>query len=142
MIGELLFQITRQEARSAPVMQRFWTRGTNAVANVQVIASLPSVPMDKVFLITSLNVLLIAGAAQTVSTWQVYPNVPGLIFDDSGTLAAVQRQAFRWIGAPVATLMPGENLQVEGNFNAGAAVNTSQIFAQGYLIPKGTLQLR
>jgi len=144
MIGEFLYQLTRKDAATQPVLQRRIDNSRTAQAIAAVVVDGPVIPADKWGILTGASVDCVSGAAQTVSDFDLFivdsaGNEQMTIFKQYRT--AIANAAFEVVGTYV-WLAPGERLRARGFFNAGAAVNTVNLDAHFILIPPGTLQLR
>jgi trimethylamine:corrinoid methyltransferase-like protein len=117
--------------------------GTQAVANVTLNSSV--VGADLVRIVHTLTFTTTPGAAQTLNYWQA------LLQDASTTVIAVVagQPNFAHAAAALETLtvsglelvmMQGDLLNLQANFNAGAAGNTASLHIQGWEFPRGNLQ--
>jgi hypothetical protein len=142
MIGEFLYQLTAKDAITQPVIQRRFNRARVSAAATVVNVDLLPVPGEYVEVVTHINISCAAGAAQTLTRalcvvrdpqgndiFNVFLAQSGIQFDDRGMKVEL-------------VLFPGELLRVTGVFNAGANANAVIGNAHGYILPKGSLQLR
>lgn len=145
MLADFLYSLLPQEAASQAVLQRVattpaQTRRTAAATQIQLNMQ---VPRDKAFWITWLSCRLAAGVAQlaqslTVSIVDEGGNLIDQLFtQDFTTQNAVQATAIREV-----LLMPLETLRINSTFDAGAANNVLITGLHGFLIPRGSLQMR
>lgn len=146
MIGELLYGLSAMEERSAPVIQRQNLFASASLANTSVVVATVGVPPDKYYVLMSCIGSGIAGAAQNCTnlTVTIQPEAGG---NPSSVIAAIgtsvqQRNVVQARLGGGILLSPGEVLTVSGTFDAGAAANSVNLHAQGFLIPKGNLQIR
>lgn len=145
MIGDLLYQLSLMEERSAPVLQRLSFRVSQTQSAVTVNANSPNIPADKAFLLLSAAALITAGAGQTVSFMtityldQQFVNSTRLSIKTPAAPQAVD--SIQLSVAPV-LLMPNELVSCSATFNAAANPNNVTLDVSGILLPKGNLQLR
>lgn len=146
MLADGLFRPSERDlvtVDAAPRRLAFFSQ--SLIASASIIINSPVVPGDEVWQITGVGLELTPGAAQTalvgaVRTTQL-PNmtVSTILFlgglDVTGTAAASQGRA----QACDHVLMPGEIVQFQGAFNAGAAANTVTGYFHGIAIPRGNM---
>jgi len=144
MIGDYLYQLTRKDHHTQPVIQRLSTRITAAAAAATVQAVGPVIPPEKVGILTWLNVQATGGGAQTVSGLSAFIRVDGVtisqvLLNYVPPTAVVQNG---WQETGHQLLFPGEQLIASVNYSAAVAVNTTDLSFHILLLPKGNLQLR
>lgn len=143
MIGEFLYALTTKDVISQPVLQRVLQRQGNSGAAVNVDALLPAVPPDRAFVVTNINGIGLAGAAQT--TQRLEWNIISEGVDIASLVVWTPNPALQNWGDHAQVdllLMPGEQLRCRGVFSAAGASNTVSAGAVGVFLPKGNLQLR
>lgn len=147
MIGELLYSLSSMEERSAPVIQRRIERLADQVAAVVITQRTINVPKDKYFIVTSIACNTSSNAGQTTV------GINFRIQDEQFSAASSVLVAATQYAAPIPVgglqtsfdhvlLGPGELIEVNATFSAGAALNFLTTGVHGYFIPKGNLQLR
>lgn len=144
MIGELLYQLSQMEERSAPVIQRYVERATATQAGVTVTALTNPVPLDKYLIVSAACLLATSGAAQTTQFLTIGMQTPGLAGIGLARLvspsALLQQALFgQWEGV---LLSPGDVMTGSATFSAAANPNQITLDVIGLLIPKGNLQIR
>ena len=148
MIGEFLYRLADQEARSAPVLQRVIARASPAATLATTIGvTVYTVPSDKVLLLKSLFAAATSGAAQTndLLQWTIQADFALATFISElaarrFTPALLNSETFFFPDDTI--IMPGESLTVTGIFSAAGAANRVTGAVNGILMPKGNVQLR
>jgi hypothetical protein len=141
-----LYILSPKDVSSGAAPRRFAKRLLSQLAQAAFQFQPLGTPLtrDSVFLLQHIGFVMTPGAAQNVV------NAFAQIIDDSGAgigdleftgagPVATSTALFRSWGDPI-VIMPGEQLTLGVNFNAGVAVNQVQLTCIGQLLPRGNWQ--
>lgn len=148
MLGDYLYALQPQEARSAPVLQTFFDLRFGG-AGLNSLAFIWRVPNEKICLLTHLFIFAAAGGVTTVT------RVTANLLDEADNIITTLAQA-RALGAfsdddaigPRVNMLTQPitlyaNVRVAGSaiWSAADAGNFLEVSVGGFLMPRGTVQL-
>ena len=121
----------------------FDNSGTS-LASTAILVTLGTVPPDRAWFIDTITTQTIPGAAQTVTLLSAQFLRNGIfagrvVKQPEFALAAATNYSHSWLDVGW-MLLPGDVLQVAGNFNAGGVANLVFGAAWGFAIPRANIQ--